>query len=194
MIEAERRETEAREHAQRIQHSFANVAETCITDKLASERRGRRAEHDLRSVFIPAWADRSIGEINTSDVLAIINSKKRTAPHRAGALLALVKRLFGWAIDQQVYGLDRSPCDRLKVSKIIGSAQPRSRRLNDAEIFAFWEATTRMGYPAGPVFKLLALTGLRLNQCAHLSWPEVHGDLRRSGIDESRCEPCRTSP
>ena len=145
-------EAEARERAARIRHSFPNVAETFIADKLAQERRGKMAEHDLRSVFIPAWADRPVSEITTLDVLAIINSKKRTAPHRAGALLALVKRLFGWAIDQHAYALDRSPCDRLKVSKIIGPASPRSRRLSDTEIFAFWRAAGRMGYPAGPVF------------------------------------------
>ena len=140
VVEAEAREKEARERAARIRHSFPNVAETFIADKLAQERRGKRAEHDLRSVFIPVWADRPVSEITTLDVLAIINSKKRTAPHRSGALLALVKRLFCWAIDQHAYVLDGSPCDQLKVSKIIGPASPRSRRLSDTEIFAFWRA------------------------------------------------------
>ena len=99
VVEAEAREKEARERAARIRHAFPNVAETFIADKLAQERRGKRAEHDLRSVFIPAWADRPVSEITTLDVLAIINSKKRTAPHRSGALLALVKRLF-WLGDR----------------------------------------------------------------------------------------------
>ena len=33
-----------------------------------------------------------------------------------------------------------------------------------------------MKYPVGPVYRMLLLTGLRLNECAQLSWPEVHGD------------------
>ena len=33
-----------------------------------------------------------------------------------------------------------------------------------------------MGYPVGPVYRMLVLKGQRLNECAKLSWPEVHGD------------------
>ena len=33
-----------------------------------------------------------------------------------------------------------------------------------------------MSYPLGPLYRMLLLTGLRLNECAKLSWPEVHGD------------------
>ena len=61
MIEAEAREAAARERAQRVKHSFTNVAEVLFTDKLAHERRGKRAERDFRSDFIPAWGERPIG-------------------------------------------------------------------------------------------------------------------------------------
>ena len=53
----------------------------------------------------------------------------------------------------------------------------RNRRLNDDELFAFWRATGRMKYPTGPVYRMLLLTGLRLNEAAQLSWPEVQGDI-----------------
>ena len=53
----------------------------------------------------------------------------------------------------------------------------RNRRLSDAELFAFWRATGRMKYPVGPVYRMLLLTGLRLNEAAQLSWPEVQGDI-----------------
>ena len=107
------REAEARERALRIRHSFAAVAEAFITDKLSQERSGKVAERDLRNVFIAAWGDRPISEITKTDVLEIINTKKRTAPKMARALLVLIKRFFNWAIDQQIYGLTTSPCDRL---------------------------------------------------------------------------------
>ena len=94
----------------------------------------------------------------------------------ARALLILIRRFFNWAIDQHSYGLTASPCDRLKATKIIGEMQSRTRRLNDDELFAFWRATGRMKYPVGPVYRMLLLTGLRLNEAAGISWPEVHGD------------------
>ena len=126
--------------------------------------------------FVAAWCDRPISEITKFDVLEVINAKKRTAPQMARALLILITRFFNWAVDQHIYGLDTSPCDRLSRAKLIGEPPSRSRRLTDAELFAFWRATGRMRYPVGPAYRMLLLTGLRLNECAKLSWPEVHGD------------------
>ena len=165
-----------RERALRIRHSFATVAEAFIADKLAKERSGKVAERDLRNTFIAAWAERPVSDITKTDVLEIINSKKRSAPKMAGALLVLIRRFFSWAIDQQIYGLSASPCDRLSVVKLVGPMSARDRRLSDIELSAFWRATGRMKYPAGPLYRLLLLTGLRLNECARLSWPEVQGD------------------
>jgi integrase len=95
----------------------------------------------------------------------------------AGALLTLIKRFFAWAIDAQVYGLTASPCDRLKVKSVAGEMRSRDRRLNDNEVFAFWRATGRMGHPVGSVYRVLLLAGLRLNEAAELSWPEVGDDV-----------------
>jgi integrase len=178
VIEAEKRAPEARERALRIRHSFTVVAEAFIADKLAKERSGKVAERDLRNTLVAAWADRPITGITTSDVRQIIDAKKRTAPKMAGALLVLIKRFFNWVIDQHdVYGLIASPCERLKVKTFAGEMQSRTRRLTDAETLAFWRATGRMGYPVGAVYRTLLLTGLRLNEAAQISWPEVQGNV-----------------
>jgi integrase len=189
VIEAERRAAEACERAIRVKHSFANVAETFIADKLAQERRGKSAERDLRSIFVAAWGDRPIGKITKLDVLESINAKKRSAPHMARALFIIVARFFNWAIDQQVYGLTTSPCDRLSVAKIIGATPSRTRRLNDDELIAFRRASGRMKYPAGPAYRLLLLTGLRLNEAARMSWSEVHGDVAIIAASRMNAKP-----
>ena len=176
VIEAERRAAEARERALRVKHSFTIAAEAFITAKLEKERSGKVAERDLRSVFIAAWGERPVSEITKTDVLEIIITKRNTAPQMARALLVLIKRFFGWCVDQEIYGLSASPCEGLSGKKLIGELRSRDRRLTDAEIFAFWRATGRMGYPAGPVYRMLLLTGLRLNEAAQISWPEVQGN------------------
>ena len=176
VIEVEAREAAARERAQRVKHSLTNVAAVFFTDKLVPERRGKRAERDFRSVFIPARGERPIGEIGPADVLEIVNARKRHAPAMAKALLTLDGRFFTWVIDQQLYGLTTSPCSGLANKKIIGETIPRNQCLNDTELFALWRSAGRMQYPVGAVYRTLLLTGLRLNECAHISWPEVHGD------------------
>ena len=178
VVEEEAREKEARERALRIKHSFGSAAEAFITDKLAQERSGKIAERDFRANFVVIWRERPISEITKFDVLEIINAKKRSgAPQMARALLVLIRRFFNWCVDQHVYGLDRSPCDRIKPNSIIGAVPKRNRRLTDEELIAFWRATERMRYPVGPVYRMLLLTGLRLNECAALSRGEVQGDI-----------------
>jgi hypothetical protein len=49
------------------------------------------------------------------------------------------------------------------VSKLIADLAPRSLRLSDDELFAFWRATARMGYPTDALHRLRLLTGMRLN-------------------------------
>jgi hypothetical protein len=104
VVEAERRAAEARERALRVKHSFTLAAEAFIAAKLEKERSGKVAERDLRGVFIAAWGERPVSEITKLDVLEIINTKKRTAPQMARALLVLIKRFFGWCVDQEIYG------------------------------------------------------------------------------------------
>jgi integrase len=176
VVEKAEAEKAARDAALRIQHSVAAVVEEFVADKLQRERSGKIAARDLRNVFVAEWGERLITDITEDDVLAIVKKKQRRAPEQARALLILVKRFFVWALDQRSYGLTASPCDRLKATKIIGELKSRTRRLNDAEIFALWRASGRMGYPIGSVYRTLLLTGLRLNEAAGISWPEIHGN------------------
>jgi integrase len=88
-------------------------------------------------------------------------------------LLGYIRRLFNWAIDQQVYaGLETSPCDRLKPKAINGEKKLRHRVLGDVELRALWIAADRLGYPYGPLFKLAMLTGQRKSEVAEVRWSE----------------------
>ena len=65
-----------------------------------------------------------------------------------------------------------NPCDQLNTRDLIGQRQARDRVLTDDELRAFWSATERLGYPYGPLYRLLLLTGLRLGEVCGASWPE----------------------
>jgi integrase len=157
--------------------TFASVAEDFIKEKLPQERRGRDVECEIRREFIPTWGKRPIAEITALDVRDLIKAKARTAPYSAHGLFAIARRLFVWAIDQQVYGLESSPCDRLRPKSIIGKKLSRNRVLDDDELCAFWRAAGRLGYPWGPLFQMLALTGQRRGEVAGARWREF--DLGR---------------
>jgi len=138
-------------------------------------RRGREVNRDLEKLADDAgWGGRPITEITALEVRDVIKQyKDRGKIHHAHNLLGYIRRLFNWAIDQQVYvGLETSPCDRLKPNAIIGEKKLRYRVLSDTELRAAWIAADSVGYPYGPLFKLLMLTGQRKSEVAEARWSE----------------------
>jgi integrase len=177
---AEKKNAEDRKRAD----TFSAAAEAYIDDKVLGpypdrpmQRNGKEAARILRKVFIAAWKQRPIADINRNDVLTIIRAKKRLHPAQARSYLSVIKTFFGWALDQE-YGLERSPCSDIKPTRAIGDKTPRQRALSDDEVVALWRAADHgtvdnpTNYPAGPILKLLLLSGLRLNEVARASRSE----------------------
>lgn len=173
--------------AVRQENSFASVAEDFLRLAVIGpdrtkprQRKGLEVERDLRREFIARWARRPITDITTHDVLAVLDEAvARGASYQAHNLLGYIRRLFNWAIARGVYGLERSPCDRMKPKDVIGRKALRTRTLSDDEIMAEWRAARRLGYPFGPLFQLLLLTGKRRDEVADASWSELHPNLER---------------
>jgi integrase len=159
--------------ARRRENSVAAVFEDFVKEKLAGERQGRDVERDMRKEFVTVWNKRPVAEITVEDVLHIVRNVKQRAPSHARNLLGYVRRFFDWAIEQHAYGIKVNPCVGLKPARIVGEKIARDRVLNDEELFAFWRATGHIGYPFGPLYRLLILTGLRLNEVADATWSEI---------------------
>jgi integrase len=163
------RDAEARRRA----NTFGSVAEDFIREKLAGERKGYEVERDIRRVFIEAWGTRPIVDITASDVVSLIKRFRNEGKlYQAHNLLGYARRLWNWAIGQHAYGIQHSPCDRLRPKDIIGERQPRTRILSDAELRVAWKAAESLGYPYGPLFRLLLLTGQRKSEVAEAQWSE----------------------
>jgi integrase len=159
--------------ARRRENSVASVFEDFVKEKLAGERQGRDVERDMRKEFVVVWGKRPIAEITKEDVLSVVRAVKQRAPSHARNLLGYARRFFDWAIEQHAYGIDTNPCIQLKPARIVGEKRARDRVLSEGELFAFWRSTGHMGYPFGPLYRLLLLTGLRLNEVADATWAEI---------------------
>jgi integrase len=90
------------------------------------------------------------------------------------AMFAALSKFYAWLIGRDL--VDRSP--------MIGLAKPkapasRARVLSDDEIRTFWTATEALGEPFAPLFRLLLLTGQRLNEVAGMRRAEIEGDVWR---------------
>lgn len=109
--------------------------------------------------------DRPLSGVTKRDILAVIDDAiARDAHTTAHNCLAYIRAFFNWAIESGRFGLEASPCDRIKPKSVIGKKTKRKRVLTDSEIAALWEAAGIMGYPYGSAVKLLLLTGLRRSE------------------------------
>ena len=117
------------------------------------------------------WGKRPITDITQADVLVVTDAlKKRGKPAMAHAQFRYIRAFFGWATGR--YGLERSPVAGVCPKRDIGKRRIRQRVLNDEEIFCFWRAARRTNYPFGPMYQLLALSGLRLTEVSDARWRE----------------------
>jgi integrase len=172
-------EDAVREARRREANTFAAVAEAFVAHcRRQKHRKAGEIDLDLKREFIKPLGGRPITSITSADVRKIIEAKVDEG-HAAQAhnLLGTIRRLFNWAIGRDAYGLERSPCEKLKASDVIGKRVARDRTLTDDELRAFWRATAKIEYPYGPLFRLLLLTIQRKSEVAEA----VRGELDLAG-------------
>lgn len=181
-IEAIKRGEDPRGSAAEVQDesTFGAVMEEYLKRHVAGKRKAKDVEREIRKELLPRWRNKPLASINRKDVTQLVDEiKDRGAIYQAHNILGHVKTIFNWAIERGIYGIETSPCDRIKPSRLIGPKNPRQRVLSDVEIAAFWRATGHMGYPIGPLFRMLLLTGQRKSEVAEARWREfdLHNQL-----------------
>ena len=136
----------------------------------------RETARIIEQDVIPEWGKRSIGSIARRDVSALVDAKVATgAEVQANRVLARLRTLFGWALEKD--RITTNPCDGLKPPT---KEKARDRVLSENEVGLFWGATDELGWPFGPLFKLLLLTAQRRDEVATMEWSEI--DLERRSL------------
>jgi integrase len=123
----------------------------------------------LEKDVIPEWGKRSIGTIVRRDVSLLIDKKAANgAEVQANRILSRLRTLFSWAVRKD--RIASNPCDGMRPPT---REKSRDRVLNNDEIKLFWNACDDLGWPFGPLFKLLLLTAQRRDEVASMEWEEV---------------------
>ncbi len=115
------------------------------------------------------WRGHPLSGITRADVHALLDEiVDRGSPIMANRCLAAVRKMCAWAVDRGL--IDASPCDKVKAPS---AERSRDRVLRDDELKVVWHACDDLGWPFGPVVKLLALTGQRRDEVASMRWAEI---------------------
>ena len=154
----------------------ADAFEAVMAEWLKRDQAGNRAvaavERILRKDALPAFEGRPIATIGRPDVHDLLDRVvDRGSPIMARSLHGHLHRLFRWAVGRGI--IAASPMENMPKP---APAVARDRVLGDAELAAVWKAADRMGWPFGPIVKLLVLTGARRNEIAALRWSEIKND------------------
>jgi integrase len=172
--------------------TFGEVVDLYERRDLGGKRSGHRIRQTIDLHLIPAWKDLPLTAVTRAHVLerveALMDASK---PEMARRVFQTARRLFGWAIARGTFGLEHSPCEKLRPTDLIGERRVRERILTDKEWRALLRAVQALGYLYYPLIELLALTGLRLREVADARWAEFDFDLARWTIPSLRMKGAR---
>lgn len=126
----------------------------------------------LKNNVEPHFKYLSLEDITRHHVIDVLDSVvARGAPIQANRTLAAIRKLFNWFMDRGL--IDHNPVTGLKPP---GKETSRDRVLTDDEIKKVWSAWDQLGWPFGPMFKLLLVTGQRRSEVAAMKWSDINGE------------------
>lgn len=131
----------------------------------ASTVKWRDTERLLNTLVVPAWKGRQIDAIDRAAVHDLLDDvKEEHGTGQAREVRKHVTTLFNWSANRglitasPMYGMQRKDL----------TYKPRERVLSMDELRAVWDAAGEMGYPFGPMVRLLILTAQRRAEVANL--------------------------
>jgi integrase len=150
----------------------------------ANTRSWAETERMLKKEIVGAWKGRHLSEISRADVHELLDGiVDRGAPIAANRILAAFRRMCAWAVERDI--VKASPCDGVKSPSV---ARSRDRVLTDEELRAVWQAAESIGWPFGPLVKLLILSGQRRDEVAEMRWSEVDFDAKTWTLPRTRAK------
>jgi integrase len=132
--------------------------------------------------FSDAWKGRSLPEIGKADIHLVLDKiVARGAPVGANRAFAQLRKMCRWAVSRGI--IERSPCDGIDPPS---AEKSRDLVLDSDELRLVWLAAGDIGFPFGPIVKLLILTGQRRSEVGGMEWSELDLDRAAWTIPASR--------
>jgi integrase len=175
---ADRREFAlAAKKAEALPDTFRAVAERYLeryAKKNTKPTTWKELRRQLEVDVFPNWGDRPVASIARQDVTVLLDGiVDRGSPVQANRTLARLKTLFKWLLDEELIQADPTA----RVRRVVKETA-RDRALTNEEIHLFWAGCDKLGWPFGPMYKLLLLTAQRRDEVGGMEWPEVDPDRR----------------
>lgn len=149
---------------------FSTIADRFLElyAKVKQRRTWRETEGIIRRDLKPHFGDRPIPHITDLEIVELIDAVHERGDSAALKAYRVLRSLFGWAKEKRQ--ISSNPMQDMKPP---ATATKRERVLSDDELRLVWQAAGGLGWPFGPLVRLLVLTGQRLREVAEIPWPEL---------------------
>jgi integrase len=153
---------------QAVELAFSSYVTTFVDGYLKARWKGwKLAKGMLEREAVAVLKSKPLPLIKRSDIVPILD-RLADRPAVARLMHATLRKLFKWAVSRG--DIERSPIESME------SPMPppaRDRVLSEGELKTVWEATAKVGWPFGPIYRLLISTGQRREEVAAMSWQEL---------------------
>ncbi len=152
---------------------------------LKGRRDGYRAEA-VRAVLhaFAGHLDRPAHHLSRDMAVRVLDGLAETGrPAMAGRTMAYARACYAWA--QKRGKVPLNPFQGLPVPAAIVS---RDRVLDAREAGEFWRAAGTLGFPFGPLMRLLLLTAQRREEVGAMRWSELSADMTTWVIPAKRAK------
>ena len=135
-------------------------------------RSWKTIERSFALHVVPVLGERPLPSVTPTDIHELLDRLMDSGqPYAANRVLAHVRKFFHWCVERQ--WISEPPTRNIKSP---GEEQARDRVMDNNEIKSLWSACDVVGWPFGPSFKLLMLTGQRRNEVAGMKWADIDFD------------------
>jgi integrase len=143
---------------ERKAENFREMAALYVEQYAKTKKRSWRADHNIiNKDLIPRFAFRKPGDITRREMLEVLKAiKSRGAPIQANRTLEVARKLFNWAINEEL--VEQNPCHN------IGKLSPenqRTRVLSADEIRLLWAVLGTRSPLVAAAYRLMLSTGQR---------------------------------
>jgi integrase len=160
--------------------TFAKLVDRYLTGYCVINTRASTTYETKRLLqkAVAFFGDKPVHEIRKADVIEMVANRAPVTRQgtdglvEANRVLAATRRAFLWAMANDIVTVDPT----VGVQKPRKKDPSRDRVLTDDDVVAFWNGCDKLGWPFGPLFQLLLVTGQRRGEVGGMRWSELDLD------------------
>ena len=156
--------------AERVAPTVKALAADFVEHQKTRRRTWKKQESILNRDVLPKIGGMKARHVRRADVRAMLRKiAERPAPVLANRAHEISRRMFNWALDEEIYGIEYNPADRIE----RWEESSRDRWLTTEEIAVYWRELDAEPDRAATALRLLLLTAQRQQNVLAMRWSQI---------------------